>query len=84
MSTQTKAFNVLKAFVWDYVTAFLKRHDTQSETKSIQCACGAQDANAMFCVWDLRSRRLAGNKCMLPECCAAHRDMARPDITQIN
>lgn len=35
-------------------------------------------------MFDLRSQRLAGNKCMLPECCAAHRDRARPDDEQRN
>ena len=37
---------------------------------------------AGFSANDLRSQHLAGNMCMLPECCAAHRDRARPDDTQ--
>lgn len=37
-----------------------------------------------LCVFDLRSQHLAGNKCTLPECCAAHRDRARPDDEQGN
>lgn len=38
----------------------------------------------MFCAYDLRSQRLVGNMRMLPECCAAHRDRARPDDAQRN
>lgn len=37
------------------------------------------DVMLCFGVCDLRSQRLAGNKCMPPECCAAHHDMAHPD-----
>lgn len=44
----------------------------------------ATGCNALFCVWDLRNQHQAGNKCMLPECCAAHHDMARPDDEQRN
>lgn len=36
----------------------------------------------VLCVPDSRSQRLAGNKCMLPECCAAHHDTVRPDDEQ--
>lgn len=39
---------------------------------------------SVFCVYDLRNRRQAGNMCMLPECCAAHRGRAHPDDTQRN
>lgn len=41
--------------------------------------------NAVFvCVRDLRNQHLAGNMCMLPECCAAHHDTARPEDEQRN
>lgn len=33
-------------------------------------------------VRDLRSQRQAGSRCTLPECCAAHRDTARPNQEQ--
>lgn len=61
---------------------FLKRRNIKRI--SIKCAEVSQQNAMLFWVCDLRSQRLAGNKCMLQECCAAHHDMARPDDEQRN